>query len=330
MRLAWPVEIAGTGICIPEQVVTNEDLARRVDTSNEWIVQRTGIHERRVVEAGQATLALAAKASQAALVDAGVSAEEIDVIIVATITPDYQLPATACLLQAELGCRWVPAFDMAAACSGFVWALMSGAQYVLNGLATTVLVVGAECLSAITDGQDRSTCILFGDAAGAAVIRPAQEPDRGILAARMGADGYRGMLIYIPAGGAREPATHRTVNERLHYMRMQGREVYKFAVMQMREIIHDTCADAGVSVDDLTLVVPHQSNLRIIESACQRAGVPMEKVVINIDRYGNTSSASVAVAFHESRVQGRFKSGDLVMLVAFGGGLTWGSALLRV
>lgn len=330
MRLAWPIEIAGTGTCLPARVVANDELARQVDTSNEWIVQRTGIHERRMAAPGETTLTMAVGASQAALADAQLTPRDLDLIVVATITPEHQLPATACELQAELGCGWIPAFDVAAACSGFVWAFISAAQYLINGLAGTVLVVGSECLSHIVDMQDRATCILFGDAAGAAVLRRSQDGDRGVLAVRMGADGQRGRLIYIPAGGSREPATLRTVNERLHYMRMQGREVYRFAVTQMQEVVRDTCADAGIGVDDLALLIPHQSNLRIIELACQKAGISLEKVAVNIDRYGNTSAASVAVALHEARQQGRIKPGDLVMLAAFGAGLTWGSVLLRV
>jgi 3-oxoacyl-[acyl-carrier-protein] synthase-3 len=330
MKLAWPVEVAGTGVSVPERTVTNDDLARQVDTTNEWIVQRTGIHERRYAAPGETTLALATKASQEALADAGLSAQDVDVIVVATVTPEYTLPATGCLLQAALGCRWVPAFDVEAACSGFVWAFTLGAQYIYCGLAQTALVVGAETLSTITDMTDRQTCILFGDGAGAAVLRRSTGGGREILATRQGCDGARGKLIYIPAGGAHEPASRRTVDERLHYMRMHGREVYKFAVTQMQAVISETCADAGVRVEDVALIVPHQSNLRIIESACEKAGVPMERVMINIDRYGNTSAASVAVAFHEAREAGRVRPGELVMLLAFGAGLTWGSVLLRI
>jgi 3-oxoacyl-[acyl-carrier-protein] synthase-3 len=330
MKLTWPVEIAGTGICVPTRVVTNDELSRRVDTTNEWIVQRTGIRERRYAAAGESTLALATKASQEALANAGLNPQDLDLIIVATATPEHTLPATGCLLQAALGCRWIPAFDLHAACSGFVWAFLAGAQHVLSGMADTVLVVGAETLSTITDMDDRQTCILFGDGAGAAILRRSTGGGREILAARLGCDGARGKLIYIPAGGSREPASRRTVDERLHYMRMQGREVYKFAVTQMQAIIAETCADAGVAVADVALIVPHQSNLRIIESACAKAGVSMERVMINIDRYGNTSAASVAVALHEAREAGRVCAGDLVMLVAFGAGLTWGSVLLRL
>lgn len=330
MKLGWAVEVAGTGTGLAAQVVNNEEFVKRLDTSDEWIVQRTGIRERRIVGPEESTLTMAEEASRAALANAGMSAEDIDLIICATFTPDHPLPSAACELQALLGCRWVPAFDMAGACSGFVWGLVLAGQYVMSGLARNVLLVGVEVLTRLTDMDDRATCILFGDGAGAAIVRPATDSQRRVLAARSGADGGRGYTIYIPAGGSKEPATHRTVEERRHYIRMRGREVYKFAVTTMAEIMRGTADDAGVSLDDVALVVPHQSNLRIIESACAKAGVPMERVVINIDRYGNTSSASVAICLHEALQDGRIKPGDLVMLVAFGAGLTWGSALLRM
>jgi len=330
MKTAWAVEIAGTGQCAPPKVVTNEDFARRMDTSHEWIVQRTGICERRAGTPEDSTLTFATAASQAALADAGMSPEDLDLIICGTITPDHILPSTACELQAALGCRWVPAFDMSAACSGFVWAFIVAAQHMISGYAKNALVVGAEKLTCITDMEDRSTAILFGDGSGAVVLRPSSSPEKGILAVRSGADGARGLLIAVPAGGSKHPASEQTVAERMHYMKMRGREVYKFAVTQMHEIIRDTAADAGIGVDELSLVIPHQSNLRIIESACHRAGVPLEKVMINIDKFGNTSAASVPMALHQARAAGRIKPGDLVMLVAFGAGLTWGSVLLRV
>jgi 3-oxoacyl-[acyl-carrier-protein] synthase-3 len=329
MKLGWPVEIAGTGAYIPERVVTNEELAGRMDTSHDWIVQRTGIHERRWAAEGESTLSMAAAASRQALANAGIDPQDIDQIVVATVTPELPLPSTACLLQAELGCRHVPSFDIAAACSGYVYALTQAAQAIVNGMAETVLVVGGETLTRVTDLEDRATAILFSDGAGAAVLRRSTDPNRCFLAGRLGADGYRGMTIHIPAGGARTPASHCTVDERMHSMRMAGREVYKFAVTQMYSIIGQTCDDAGVSRDDLAVVVPHQSNLRIIESAAHKAGVPLEKVEVNITRYGNCSAASIAIALHEARDRGRIKPGDLVILVAFGAGLTWGSLLLR-
>lgn len=330
MRLDWEVEVAGTGFSVPERIVTNAEFAARIDTSDEWIVQRTGIRQRRFAAPQESTLTFAAAAGRMALAQAGLKPDELDLIVCGTITPDHTLPSTASLLQAELGCRWIPAFDLAAACSGMVWSLIVAAQYIATGVARHVLVVGAETLTRITDMQDRGTAVLFGDGAGAAVLRPSTSSQRRILAVRQGADGKRAMLINVPAGGAKHPASERTLAERMHYMRMRGREIYKFAVTQMYEIIHETAADAGLGVDDVALIVPHQSNLRIIESACEKAGIPQERVVVNIDRYGNTSAASVGIALHEARMAGRIRPGDLVMLIAFGAGLTWGSILLRM
>ncbi|MFQ5807667.1 MAG: beta-ketoacyl-ACP synthase III, partial [Phycisphaerae bacterium] len=282
MKTKWAVEIAGTGAHVPVQVVTNEDFSNRLDTSDQWIVQRTGIRERRMVGPGESTLTLSVSASQQALAEAELRPDQIDLIIHATVTPDHQLPATACELQAELGCGWIPAFDIAAACSGFVYALVSAAQFIDSGMASNVLVLGSESLTRITDMEDRGTAVLFGDGAGAAILQPSNDPDRGILAARLGADGGRAKAVWVPAGGAAEPASIRTVNERLHYMKMRGREIYKFAVTMMHSLIRETAEDAGVGLDELALVIPHQSNLRIIESAAQRVGLPMDKVSINI------------------------------------------------
>ncbi len=330
MRVSWPVVIAGTGMHVPPTVVTNDDFARRLDTSDEWIVQRTGIRQRHFVTPQESLLPLAVRAARGALDDARVTPEQLDLIVCATITPEFPLPSTACLLQAELGCRWIPAYDMAAACSGFVWGFTTVAQTIAAGTAQTVLLVGCEVLSRITDMEDRSTAVLFGDAAAAVVLRASPDPAHQVLAIRQGADGARGLLITVPGGGSRHPASTQTIAERMHYMKMRGREVYKFAVTQMASIIRDTAADAGVKVDDVALIVPHQSNLRIIESACEKAGIPLERVFVNIDRYGNTSSASVGLALHEARAAGRVHPGELVMLVAFGAGLTWGSVLLRI
>jgi 3-oxoacyl-[acyl-carrier-protein] synthase-3 len=329
MKLGWPVEIAGMGMCAPAQVVTNNDLAQRIDTTDEWIVQRTGIRERRIAGPGESTLSMATVAARQALEEAQLTPADIDLIMCATITPEHPLPATACELQAALGCRTVPAYDVQAACSGFVWGTMFAAQHVHTGLARNVLFVGAETLTRITDWADRTTCILFGDGAGAAVVRRATRPGPEFIAGLMGADGAKGRLIWIPAGGAAEPASIKTVNERLHTMKMQGREVYKFAVTKMQEVIETITAEAGISIDDISLVVPHQSNLRIIESAADKLGLPLSRVAINIDRYGNTSAASVGMSLCEARRAGRVKPGELVLLVAFGGGLTWGALLMR-
>jgi len=330
MKVRWPVEVAGTGASVPARVVTNEEFTRHLDTSDEWIRQRTGIRERRIAGPGESTLTLSVAASRQALADAGIGPEEIDLIVHATVTPEHPLPATACELQAALGCRWIPAFDIGAACSGFVYALVDAAQYLTSGLARSALVVGSEALTRITDMEDRSTAVLFGDGAGAAILRPSTDPQRGIITARLGADGGRARSVWVPAGGAAEPASIRTVSERLHYMKMEGRAIYKFAVTMMHALVRETVDEVGIRLDDLALVIPHQSNLRIIESAAERLGLPMDKVAINIDRYGNTSAASIAMAFHEARQTGRIKAGDLVLLVAFGAGLTWGSLLMRV
>jgi 3-oxoacyl-[acyl-carrier-protein] synthase-3 len=330
MRVKWAVEVAGTGAYVPARVVTNDDFAKRLDTSDEWIVQRTGIRERRIVAPGQGTLDLSVHASRQALAEAGLGPDEIDLIILATATPEHPLPSTSCELQAALGCGWIPAFDIGAACSGYVYAMINAAHFIDSGMAKKVLILGSETLTSITDMEDRGTAILFGDAAAAAIIQPSADPSKGILATRLGADGGRAKAVWVPGGGAAEPASIKTVNERLHYMKMRGREIYKFAVNMMHALVKETAEDAGVSLRDLALVIPHQSNLRIIESAVGRLGIPMEKVSVNIDRFGNTSAASIGLAFHEALETGRIKSGDLVMFVAFGAGLTWGSALLRI
>ncbi len=330
MTLRWPIEIVGTGASMPEQVVTNDDLCRRLQTSNDWIVQRTGIYERRIAGPDESTLKFAVGAGRQALERAGVAPGDVDLIICATITPEHPLPATAVQVQHALGCRSVAAFDLVAACSGFVWSLITAAQYVCSGMARNALVIGADCMTRMADMDDRATAVLFGDGAGAAVVRRATAPDRGIIAARMGADGSRADLIWVPAGGSKEPASLRTVNERLHFMRMKGREVYKFAVTQFQTLLNDTLEEARLQPSDIAFLVPHQSNLRIIESAVEKLGLPPEKVIININRYGNTSAASVPIALHEVVSAGRIKPGDIVMLVAFGAGLTWGSVVLRV
>jgi 3-oxoacyl-[acyl-carrier-protein] synthase-3 len=330
MKIKWAVEIAGMGIAAPARAVTNEEFTQRLDTSDEWIVQRTGIRERRIAGPGENTLTLSVEASRGALAEAGLTPDQIDLIVHATVTPAHQLPATACELQAELGCGWIPSFDIVAACSGFVYAVVSAAQFIDCGMATNTLVVGSETLTAITDMEDRGTAVLFGDGAGAAILRPSTDPHRGIIAARLGADGGRAKAVWVPGGGSAEPASIRTVNERLHYMKMKGREIYKFAVNMMYSLVKETAEEAEIALGDLALVIPHQSNLRIIESAADRLGLPMEKVSINIDRFGNTSAASIPMALQEARQTGRITSGDLVMLVGFGAGLTWGSALLRI
>lgn len=320
--------IAGMGVAIPDRVMTNADLERLVDTSDEWIVTRTGIRERRIASEDVAASDLAYAAAREALDRAGVAAADVDLIIVATTTPDMPFPATACLVQHKLGAVRAGAFDLEAACSGFLYALAVGSQFIRAGTYETVLVIGAEVLSRIINWQDRSTCVLMGDGAAAAVLRPA--PDgAGILSTFLGADGGGGDLLKMAAGGSRLPASPETVARGLHYLYMNGREVYKFAVNIMGDAAERALALAGLTAADVDWFVPHQANLRIIEAAARRFDLPMDKVVVNLDRYGNTSAASVPIALHEAVQDGRIRSGDVVLAVAFGAGLTWGAAVMR-
>jgi len=323
------VIIAGTGSFVPERVLSNADLEKMVDTSDEWIITRTGIRERRIAEDGMASSDLAEIASRRALESAGVSAEELDLVIVCTITPDTILPSCACWLQERIGAKNAGAFDITAACSGFIYGLSVASNFIKAGAARLALVVGSECLSKITDYTDRTSCILFGDGAGAAVLRSTGNEESGILDFILGADGAGGELMILPAGGSRIPATHRSIDERLHYMKIRGREVFKFAVLKMVELVKASVERVGMSTKDIKLVIPHQVNTRILRSAAEKLGMPMEKIFINIDRYGNTSAASVPIALDEAHRAGQIGRGDLVVLVAFGGGLTWGSCLLR-
>jgi len=308
----------------------HHELAVQVDTSDEWIRTRTGIRQRRICSNGENTLTLAVAASRKALSQAKLTPADLDLIIVATSTPYVPIPATACFLQRELGCRQVGAFDLAAACSGFVYAFVSAVHLMASGQYRHTLVVGAEAMSSVTDFEDRTTCILLGDAAGAAVIGPADNETSGLYDHCLGADGSGAEFIWVPAGGSLEPATTDSVEGRRHYLKMKGREVYKFAVTKMQEVIRDSAARAGITLDDLAMVIPHQSNARIIESAAEKLGLPPEKMALNIDKYGNTSAASVPLALDEAYSDGRLRTGDWVLLAGFGGGLTWGAALLRL
>ncbi len=320
--------IIGIGAYAPKRVLTNLDLEKMVHTSDEWIIQRTGIRERRVADETEASSDLGLRAAQQALERAGVGAEEIDFIVVGTTTGDMLFPTTANILQHQLGCRSAGSVDVYAACSGSIYSLSIGAQYIQSGKYRTVLCVGAECLSRITDYTDRGTCILLADAAGAAVLR-ASDGEAGIIDADLYSDGRYWELLYQPAGGSRHPATRETVDRRMHYAKMKGNEVFKVAVRMFGDCAERILKNNGFTAADLDLFVPHQANLRIIEAAVKRLKLPMERVLINVDRYGNTGAASVYVALEEAWATGRLRPGSLVLLAAFGGGFTWGAALVR-
>lgn len=322
------VGIAGTGSYVPERVVPNAYFEEFLDTSNEWIVQRTGIRERRYVAEDEATSDLCFEAAKRALESSGIRAEDLDLVVVGTLTPDYPLPSTACLIQDRLGAKGAGAFDCQAACTGFLTALATGEAFVAAGRARRVLVLGAETLSRFVNFEDRSSCIIFGDGAGAAVLTPHDECGQGeILKTTLGADGSGYDYIHIPAGGSRVPPSADSVEGKEHFIRMRGREVFRFAVSHMAEVIQQMME--GEEREDLTLVVPHQVNRRIIDAALDRLEMTDENVVINIQDYGNTSAATVPIALDEAAREGRIEKGKLVVLVAFGAGLTWGGSLIR-
>jgi len=322
-----PVGILGTGKYVPERRLTNRDLEQMVDTNDEWIVTRTGIRERRIADAAQATSDLAYEASVRALAAAGLTADQIDLIIVATITPDMFFPSTACLLQDRLGAKQSAAFDLSAACSGFIYGLATANGFIQSGLYRRILVVGAETLSRITDYTDRNTCILFGDGAGAVVVGEVPE-GRGFRSFVLGADGSGGELLRICGGGSRMPSDAQTVADKRHYLEMNGRDVFKFAVRVMGSAAEEALAKAGLGKSDIDLLVPHQANIRIVQSALERLGLSADKAMVNLDRYGNVSAASIPLALAEAVEEGRAKEGDRLVLVGFGGGLTWGSTVL--
>lgn len=319
--------ITGTGSYAPAKVLTNVELERMVATSDEWIRERTGIRERHIAGMGEACSDLAVQAGKRALTAAGIAATDLDLILVATCTGDYPLPATACLVQHRLGATKAAACDLSAACCGFVYALSVADAYVKTGMQH-VLVVGSEVMSAIMDWTDRNTCILFGDGAGAAVIS-ASEGDRGILSTHLRSDGSLCDLIAVPGGGSRMPPSEKVIAERMQYIKMKGNETFKVAVRTLEEIARETLEANHLCVNDLDLYVPHQANVRILRAVMERLGLPLEKVMLNLDRYGNTSAASIPIALDEAVRGGRIKEGSLVMLGAFGAGLTWASALIR-
>ncbi|RCW50081.1 beta-ketoacyl-ACP synthase III [Paenibacillus prosopidis] len=322
-----PVGIIGTGKYVPERILSNKELEEMVETNDEWIVTRTGIKERRLASPEEATSDLALIASKQAIAAAGLTAEDIDLIIVATITPDMFFPSTACLLQDKLGAKKAAAFDLSAACSGFIYGMATGSSMIASGMYKHVLVVGAETLSRITDYTDRNTCILFGDGAGAVVLGQVEE-GRGFRSFELGADGSGGDLLKVCGGGSRVPATEESITNKKHFIHMAGNDVFKFAVRIMGSAAEDALKKAGISKDDIDLLVPHQANIRIIQSALSRLNLSDDKAMINLDKYGNMSAASIPVALAEAVEEGRVNEGDCLVLVGFGGGLTWGASVL--
>ncbi|MDQ1256956.1 MAG: 3-oxoacyl-[acyl-carrier-protein] synthase [Candidatus Hydrogenedentes bacterium] len=319
--------ITGTGSYAPSRIMTNAELERMVATSDEWIRERTGIRERHIAASGEACSDLAVQAGRRALAAAGIAASDLDLILVATCTGDYPVPATACLVQHQLGATKAAACDLAAACCGFVYALSVADAYVRTGMRH-VLVIGSEVMSAITDWTDRNTCILFGDGAGAAVVS-ASEGERGILSTHLRSDGSLCDLIAVPGGGSRTPPSEKVVAERTNFVKMKGNETFKVAVRTLEEIARETLASNQLQVEDLDLYVPLQATVRILKAVMERLGLPLEKVMLNLERYGNTSAASIPIALDEAVRAGRVQEGSLVMLGAFGAGLTWASALIR-
>ncbi|MGQ0703848.1 MAG: beta-ketoacyl-ACP synthase III [Gemmatimonadales bacterium] len=328
--IATPIAvITGLGTAVPDRVVPNAEFEKYLETSDEWIRERTGIRERRIAGPGETLSGLCYTASQRALTRAGVSPEDLDSIILGTITPDRRLPSTACELQARLGARHASAFDIAAACPGWIYTLALAEGLIASRQANTVLTIGAEKLSAVTDWEDRSTAVLFGDGAGAAIVQPATGDGRGILSIVIGADGKLADLLCIPGGGSSEPVSHQVIDERRQFIKMAGREVFKAAVHTMAKACEQALTKAGVCSQDIDLLIPHQANLRIIEATSKHAQVPMSKVMVNVDRYGNTSAASIQLAIDQAIEEGRIKPGSLLLLVTFGAGFTWGAAVVR-
>jgi len=328
-RSVIDVCVAGTGSYVPDYILTNDELATRVDTSDEWIITRTGIKERRIAAENEFTSHMASKAAQRALEQAGITPEEIELIIIATITPDTPTPATACHVQQQLGAYNAVAFDISAACSGFLFAMKIAKRLISDGAFKNALIIGAEKLSSVTNWEDRSTCVLFGDGAGAAVLRRAEPGEGSIVATEWNTDGRLTHLLEIPGGGSACPITSANVNNHLHTLNMQGKEVFKIAVNRMKEAAEKVITRAGWKPEDIACVIPHQANRRIIDAIADRLAVPNERVFINLHKYGNTSAASIAIALDEANRTGAFKRGDHIVLVAFGAGLTWAAAAIR-
>lgn len=326
---AYPVCIAGTGSYVPERILTNAELAERVDTSDEWILSRTGIRERRIARDDEFTSHMATHAARRALEGAGMEASELELIIIATITPDTPTPATACYVQQALGATRAVAFDISAACSGFLYAMKIAKRLISSGAFTNALIIGAEKLSSVTNWDDRATCVLFGDGAGAAILRRSEAGEGMVLATEMGTDGNLTHLLKIPGGGTACPITSANVGDNLGTLGMLGKEVFKHAVNRMKEAAKIVIERAGLKAEEIACVIPHQANLRIIEALADRLSVPNERVFINLDKYGNTSAAAIAIALDEAHRTGAFKRGDHIVLVVFGAGLTWAAAAIR-
>jgi 3-oxoacyl-[acyl-carrier-protein] synthase-3 len=329
VRALRRVKISGLSTYVPPRLLTNADLEKMVETSDEWILQRTGIRERHIVEEGMATSDMAKEASLGALRQAGIGPDDIGFIVVGTTTPDMMFPSTACLLQDKLGARQAWGFDLGAACSGFTYALTTGAQMIATGAHDHALVIGADTMSSIIDYQDRTTCVLFGDGAGAVVLAPADDEEPALIDFAHEVDGSGGMALCMPAGGSRLPATHDTVDQRLHYVKQDGQAVFKFAVRKTEEISRRLLQRNGLDPSEIDLFVSHQANRRIITAAAERLGLPDSKVVINLDRFGNTTGATIPLALADAAADGRLKRGDLVLLASVGAGFTVGSILLK-
>jgi 3-oxoacyl-[acyl-carrier-protein] synthase-3 len=321
------VGIIGIGEYLPKQVLSNADLEKMVETSDEWITTRTGISQRRLADKSEATSDLAVNAARQALADANIKAEDLELIIVATITPDMPFPSVASMVQNILGAKKAAAFDISAACAGFVYAISTARQFIAAGAYKNALVIGAETLSRVTDWEDRNTCVLFGDGAGAAVL--AEVPSGGIISTYLGCDGTNMDLLNLPAGGSRSPATHQTVDNKMHFIKMQGNDLFKIAVRRMAEAAEIVLRQADIELSDVSLIIPHQANTRIIMAVAKKIGLTEDRIYMNIAKYGNMSSASTAVAMVEAVKEGKVKKGDIILLDAFGAGLVWGACLIE-
>jgi 3-oxoacyl-[acyl-carrier-protein] synthase-3 len=324
-----PVSIVSTGAYVPERILTNAEMEKMVDTTDEWIYSRTGIRERHIARDDEASSDMGAAAARVAMQDAGVDPEEIDLIIVGTCTPDMAFPSTACFVQKLIGAKNAACMDLSAACSGFLYAMEVGRQFISTGQASTALILGAEKLSTVTNWTDRTTCVLFGDGAGAAILKPSVDGARGIMSSVLGADGTLSDLLTIRGGGSRYPVSQQVVDENSNTIQMAGREVFKHAVTQMADAALAALSSCGVSIDDIACIIPHQANARIIQAIGQKIGAPMEKFYVNVDRFGNTSAASIIIALDEAARAGRMKKGDLVLMVVFGGGFTWATSVVE-